>query len=293
MSRLRNLLRDARYALPQKIERFASGPGAAVTLRRCRALRDQGLEATIGYFQAAHATPDQIIAANLALLGQWQASGGKSYLSVKAPPLHFDPLGLERLAAAAAASDTTLLFDSHALHDAEATLASVERLIEAYPGTGFALPARWGRSKVDALRFRESSARIRIVKGEYADPGFSGDVEASYLALAVTLAGRKAPVMVATHDPSLAERALTVLVNAGTVCELEQLRGLPGRRTRAVAERLGVPIRIYVPFGPGWWPYALDKALGRPYLLSWWLRDRLGVKRAAGGPRPMREALSR
>ena len=37
-------------------------------------------------------------------------------------------------------------------------------------------------------------------------------------------------------------------------------------------------VRVYVPFGPGWWPYAVDKALGRPYLLAWTIRDRLGAR---------------
>ena len=45
----------------------------------------------------------------------------------------------------------------------------------------------------------------------------------------------------------------------------------------AVARRLGVPVRIYIPFGPGWWPYAVDKALARPYLLSWMVKDLLGL----------------
>jgi proline dehydrogenase len=67
---------------------------------------------------------------------------------------------------------------------------------------------------------------------------------------------------------------LTLLLDAGTPCELEQLRGLPSRRTAAVARRLAVPIRVYVPFGPGWWPYALDKALAKPYLPAWMIRDR-------------------
>ncbi|WP_254514881.1 proline dehydrogenase family protein [Novosphingobium sp. G106] len=103
------------------------------------------------------------------------------------------------------------------------------------------------------------------------------DIEASYLGLVTRLAGRTAPVSVATHSPLLAERALAILLDAGTPCELEQLRGLPMRRTMAIARRLGVPVRIYVPFGPGWLPYAADKALGRPYLPKWIVRDRLGL----------------
>ena len=158
-----------------------------------------------------------------------------------------------------------------------------ERTLERFrtprliPGTGFALPARWRRSLADAAAFRDTSARIRVVKGEWADPaGDEADVTANYLRLVASLAGRARPVAVATHDPDLAERALTLLLAADTPCEIEQLRGLPSRRTTAVARRLGVPVRVYVPFGPGWWPYALDKALARPYLPAWMIRDRLG-----------------
>ena len=82
---------------------------------------------------------------------------------------------------------------------------------------------------------------------------------------------------IATHNPVLAARALDRLIAAGTPCALEQLRGLPRRRTMAAARRRGVPVRLYIPFGPGWWPYAIDKALARPHLPLWWLRDRLGL----------------
>jgi proline dehydrogenase len=230
----------------------------------------------LGYFQSAAAEADDIVAANVAVAGllAGQARGG--CLSVKAPPLAFDRDHLRRIADCAAAAGMKLMFDAHAPKDADRTLEAVSGLLGDFPGTGFALPARWIRSRGDAMAFRDGSARIRLVKGEWADPDWRGqDVEASYLALAARLAGRSAPVGVATHDPDLAERALTLLLESGTPCELEQLRGLPARRTMAVARSLGVPIRVYVPFGPGWWPYALDKALARPYLLSWMIRDRL------------------
>lgn len=77
---------------------------------------------------------------------------------------------------------------------------------------------------------------------DWRDP----DIESNYLALVSRLAGRSAPVAVATHDPGLADRALRLLLAAGTPCELEQLRGLPTRRTMAVAKDLGVPVGIYV-----------------------------------------------
>jgi proline dehydrogenase len=273
-------LRKARYAFPYLVERIVPGPGPSAAARRCRKLNRAGFAATLGYFQSADSRPEDIVAANLAAAGLFEGRSGDACLSVKAPPLSFDPARLRAIAESAAAAGMGLMFDAHAAKDADRTLKAVSELLTEFPGTGFALPARWLRSRRDATVFRDRSARIRLVKGEWADPDWRGqDVEASYLALVARLAGREAPVAVATHDPDLAERALTILLQAGTPCELEQLRGLPARRTMAVARRLGVPVRVYVPFGPGWWPYALDKALGRPYLLSWMIRDRLNWPR--------------
>jgi proline dehydrogenase len=275
----RAMLRNARYALPRHLEHVLPGPGPGAASRKCRALNRAGLAATVGYFQASDARPEEIVAANAAVAGLLGARGGDFHLSVKAPPLGFDPARLREIAKAAAAAGLTLMFDAHSAKDADRTLEMVSSFLRDFPGVGFALPARWRRSMADAAAFRDTSARIRVVKGEWADPEWSDpDVEANYLALIARLAGRPAPVAVATHDPELAERALGRLLAAGTPCELEQLRGLPARRTMAVAARLGVPVRIYVPFGPGWWPYALDKALARPYLLSWMIRDRLEAR---------------
>lgn len=273
----RAVLRDARYALPRAIGRLTSGPGAAAAARRCARLNRGGFGATIGYFQADAAGPEEVLAANIAVASLFAGHPGDVQLALKAPPLGFDAAAIRRVAEAADASGLALIFDAHGLDFAAPTLAAAAALLKDFPRTGIVLPARWRRSLQDAADFRETTARIRLVKGEWADPAWGeADVAANYLALVARLAGRAAPVAVATHDPDLAARALTLLLAAGTPCELEQLRGLPGRRTRAVARRLGVPVRIYVPFGPGWWPYAVDKALARPYLLAWLLRDLFG-----------------
>jgi len=273
----RGILRDARYALPGMIGRMAPGPGPQAAARICQRLADDGLLATAGFFQADDSTPEDILAANTELAALLGMQSGSCYLSVKTPPLSFDMNLLGRIAEACRAAGQTILFDAHAPKDVEATLDAVAALLERYPGTGCVLPARWRRSHGDASRFRETTARIRIVKGEWADPEQDcGDIDAGFLDLVRTLAGRAAPVAVATHKPELAEAALPILLDAGTPCELEQLRGLPRRRTSAIARRLGVPIRVYVPFGPWWWPYAVDKALARPYLPVWFLHDLMG-----------------
>lgn len=276
-------LRDARYALPGWIGRRVSGPDPAATARTCCRLKRQGLASAVGYFQAPDARPEEIVQANAAIADLLAALPGDAYLSVKAPPLGFDAGRLRAIAAAAAG--LPLMFDAHAPKDADRTLALLLSLLPDFPGTGFALPARWRRSMADALAFRDTSARIRIVKGEWADPAWGDpDIEANYIRLIAALAGRAAPVAVATHDPGLAERALDLLLAAGTPCELEQLRGLPKRRTMAIARRLGVPVRVYVPFGPGWWPYAVDRALARPYLPWWMMKDWLASPKPQAQP---------
>ncbi len=281
MAGLRAILRDARYALPGMIERNLRGPGPAVAAGLCRQAHAKGLAATIGYFQTEDARPAEIVAAYVAVAARLGKLPGETSLSVKAPPLAFDTALLHAIADAASTAGLALMFDAHAPADADRTLDTVAGLLPACPRTGFALPARWRRSLADAARFRDGGARIRIVKGEWADPDWpDADIGANFLRLVAALAGRRAPVAVATHDPALAEAAFSILLAAGTPCELEQLRGLPRRRTTAIARRCGVPVRLYIPFGPGWWPYALDKALARPYLLKWMIADRFGLRRA-------------
>jgi proline dehydrogenase len=84
------------------------------------------------------------------------------------------------------------------------------------------------------------------------------------------LAGRAHHVTVASHDPPLVREALHRLVDAGTPCELELLFGLPMRAAMRAARDLGVPTRIYVPYGHSWLPYALSRAIKRPRMI-WWI----------------------
>jgi len=253
-------LRAMRYRVPGLIERHVSGEDAASAAHRLRRL---GGSVSGGYFHRDGATPEEVAETYRELADR--LAGCDALLALKAPALGFD----EALIGGIAAAGLPLVFDSLTEPHAERTLALAETL-----AAGAALPARWRRSEADAQRLRDGPCRIRLVKGEWPDP--QGDVTGvaeAYLGLARILAGRKAAVGVATHDPQLAEAALRILQDAGTPCELEQLRGLPRRRTTAIARKLGVAVRLYYPFGPGWWPYAVDKALARPYLPLWALRD--------------------
>ncbi len=265
---IRSRLRDARYALPGLIERNVRGQDVDAAIRACAALESKGYATTLGYFHRGSESAHEVAEVSGKLATGLAKAGLDSLVAVKGNALDCDQCLLDPLGA----KGVPLVFD--AMTPAHA--ARILDLAAAY-AAGIALPARWRRSAQDAARLRDGPCRIRLVKGEWADPDAdTPDIAGAYVDLSRQLAGRSAMVGVATHDPDLAEAALSVLLAAGTPCELEQLRGLPRRRTMAVAKRLGVKVRLYYPFGPGWWPYAIDKALSRPYLPIWALKDALG-----------------
>lgn len=263
---LKSALRSARHKLPWLVEGWLKGPDAGDTARLAGRVAARGQSVTVGYF-SPHGVPHaRIVAAYRDFAASAAKAGIDACLSIKAPKLDFEPAALRQIADLG----LPLVFDAHGPELADATHAAA-----AAVGAGLVLPARWQRSIADAQIWRDRPVRIRVVKGEWPDlAGDPADRSAAFLTLIKGLSGRSAPVGVATHDPELAAAALALLGESGTPCELELLRGLPRRRCEAAARKIGVPVRLYLPFGGGWWSYAIDSALERPHLPWWWLKDR-------------------
>jgi proline dehydrogenase len=72
--------------------------------------------------------------------------------------------------------------------------------------------------------------------------------------LAHELSGAGAEVVLATHDPVLREALLRALPGVG----VEMLLGVREEDARELCAR-GVPTRIYVPYGDGWFRYAMRR----------------------------------
>lgn len=262
-------LRDMRYKLPEQIGHLLPYGGIDSGMAACETLARQGVACSLGYFARDDDPPVAVAQQYCRLAETLSGKGFGAIAAVKAPQLGFD----EGFVREIAGHGLSMVFDAHAHHQA----GEIHRLA-ACVQAGVALPARWRRSREDAEQLRGACQRVRLVKGEWADPlGDRPDINTAYLDLVLLLAGRTAPVAIATHDPELAKASLAILKEAGTPVELEQLRGLPRKRTSTIAQELGVPIRIYHAFGPGWWPYALEQVLRRPYLPFWALRDMVGV----------------
>jgi proline dehydrogenase len=195
-------------------------------------------------------------------------------VSVKAMILDFDCALVGEISRAAADAKIGIYFDSRAWDVVDQVLGCVADAARHNPQVGCVLPGRWKRSLRDAELAEELQLKVRVVKGQWADPEHPDiDLREGFLALVDRLAGRACHVAVATHDAPLAREAVRRLRAAGTPCELELLFGLPMRAARRATRDLGVNTRVYIPYGHSWVPYALSWVRQNPRVLWWVLAD--------------------
>jgi proline dehydrogenase len=247
---------------------YVPGPRLEDALSWVPRLQAQGMGVTLGYFNADAEPRQSVLAADLAAIDALTRAGiAGSHLSVKAPALDHDEGTLHQLAAHAAAAGQILHFDAHGPQTAQPTLDAVRAVRPVHASLGITLPGRWRRSLKDAGDAAFDGLFVRVVKGQWDCPESPGqDPRAGFLAVIERLAGRPAPVAVATHDPTLARAALERLRRTGTPCEIELLCGLPRTPVLAVAREFGTPVRLYLPFGQAWLPYAFGQVVRQPRL---------------------------
>ena len=158
---------------------------------------------------------------------------------------------------------------------ADRTFNLLERTLAKHRNLGCTLPGRWKRSAEDAARVIEWGIPVRVVKGQWPDPGIPKfEARAGYLEVIRRLSGKAAQVAVATHDQGLARKALRSLTESGTSCEMEQLSSLPHTCSQ-IANGFHVPFRLYVPYGYPSMPYDIWQVRARPQIVRWVIRDAL------------------
>lgn len=257
---------------------YVAGGELASAIEVCRASTQQKLASTVAYWNndtdEARFVADTYLSA-LTVLADERLN---SYLSIKAPALGLSAELVTELAEQCCRLDLGLHFDSLAPETADRTFALLAAARRHTPKVGCTLPGRWQRSLADADHALELGLRVRVVKGQWADPqNPSIDARAGFLAVIERLAGRATHVAVATHDPILACEAVQQLRASGTPCEIELLYGLPRKALLKVARGLDVPVRLYVPYGEAWLPYRLSQVRKNPRVLWWVMRDAFQV----------------
>lgn len=270
-----------RLALPPiRLALYAAGrayvPGYQLSdgLRIVSRLPANSAGFTLGYFYSANDTPEKLAHISHQIIDAIAPLAPKGYISIKAPALDYAPDILAGIATSAKNQGILIHFDSHEHFTAEPTMACIRNAVAHGCSVGLTIPGRWLRSLDDADECSALGIRVRVVKGEWADPTAPYiDLCQGFLNVIDRLAGKARQVAVATHDPWLARESIARLQAAGTDCELELLNGLPKREMLLLASELGVPVRFYIPFGVAWRPYALSKAAANPRIVWWVVKD--------------------
>jgi proline dehydrogenase len=263
-----------RHFVMRAARNYVAGPRLEDAIALGRSLSARGQASVLGYWDEGREAARQVLSEYLAAVEAAPSVCSSSTVAVKAPALGLDPGMLSELAVASRVAGVTLHFDSLGPETAPATLTRIEGLLRISTNLGMTLPGRWHRSRTDAERAIQLGLRTRIVKGQWADTDRTAqEPSEGFLEIARCLAGRARHVAVATHDVPLARKCLRILLQAGTSCELELLWGLPLATSLATARLFRVPVRIYVPYGQAWLPYAVSQFRTNPRVLFWIARD--------------------
>jgi len=226
-----------------------------------------GLASSIDFFGE---DVDEPIAANrvadhyVALAQALARAPANTFLSVDLSHLGVDQPGpavqerLERIVAALPAG-CRIEVGAEQERRANRILAVVLAVARGGGAVSATVQANLKRSWADGQALAEAGVPIRLVKGAFLeDPQVArprGEpTDVAFLELAHGLHAGGAELALATHDPVLRVALLRALPGLG----VEMSLGVRSADATALARR-GVPVRIYLPYGDGWFRYAMRR----------------------------------
>jgi proline dehydrogenase len=246
--------------------RYVAGLTVEDAFATARRLAERGVLSSIDFFGERVDDPDgadRVTDVYVALAGRLGAEApAATYLSVDLSHLAIDDPGvvrrLERIARALP-PDAYVQVGAEEAARADRILQTVLAVARAGGRVSATLQANLRRSVSDASALVEAGVPIRLVKGAYVESpavahGFGESTDLAFVDLAHSLHGAGATVWLATHDPVLREALLPAMPGAG----VEMLLGVRPDDQVALAAR-GVPVRVYMPYGDGWFRYAMRR----------------------------------
>lgn len=127
------------------------------------------------------------------------------------------------------------------------------------------------RAAQDVEDLINQGARVRLVKGAYAEPESVAfpdkrDVDATYATLTERLLSEGNYPAIATHDESLIDHARTYARERDIGPERFEFQMLYGvrRDLQRSLRKAGYNVRVYVPYGTQWYPYLMRRLAERP-----------------------------
>ena len=276
--------------------RFVAGLTLEDALAAVQELHRRGLAASLDPLgehvttpAAAEQAADQAIATLEAIAGV----RADATLSLKLTQLGLDVNDLDRdlaaahlrrVLAAAARQGNVVCVDMEGSGYTAVTLALVEQLHAEGLPVGTVLQAALRRTPADLERLLAQGIGVRLVKGAYREPSErawqrKAAVDDCYLRLMRRVLeaapGLAAPPAIATHDERLIRAAVADARQrrlAPAAFEFQLLYGIR-RDLQCQLQAEGWRVRIYVPFGPAWYPYFMRRLAERPANLLFLLRN--------------------
>jgi len=272
--------------------RFVAGMSVDAVLAACQRVNQEGIAATLdslGESVTTEAEAQKSAGIYHQLLDAIEARKLNANVSVKLSQvgMDFDQALAERIVGEmvehAAAVHSFVRIDMEGSPYTEATIAMTERLSAKFPGAvGTVLQAYLFRTDSDTERLLEQGIRIRLCKGAYKEgPEVAfpskADVDANYVKLMkrmVTFAnppssaqpGKGVFCGIATHDEAIVDK-MRHFVDKHKIdkhaFEFQMLYGVRRDLQRRLAAE-GYGVRVYIPFGPEWYPYFMRRLAERP-----------------------------
>ena len=245
--------------------RYVAGTTADEALATARRLAAQGVNSSIDFFGENVIDPaeaDRVADAYVALAPRIDPG---TYLSIDLSHIGIDEPSdgarrrLERIAAALPAG-ARIQVGAEQLDRADRILDTVIAVADKGGPVAATIQANLRRSPEDAHRLAAAGVPIRLVKGAYVEPpqlahAWGDPTDIAFIDLAYALHRAGATLSLGTHDPVIREALLPAL--PGTT--IEMLFGVrTGDLVPLAAKR--VPVRVYVPYGDGWFRYAMRRA---------------------------------
>ncbi len=271
------------------VSRFIAGEDLDTAIQVTHQLNAQGFLVALDYLGESTTRPEE--AENAArqyiiLLERIAETGVNACISIKLTQLGLD-LGyelcrqhLECVLKTAQELQNFVWIDMESSRHTDDILKLFIEMYPRYPNSGTVLQSYLYRTPSDLERLLELGARIRLVKGAYAEPREVAypdkrSVDRQFRILMEQLLERGREPAIATHDVRLIQHAKRYAMQIGLrkdQFEFQLLYGISRElQKQLVAE--GYRTLIYVPYGEQWYPYFSRRLAERPANLYFILRN--------------------
>jgi proline dehydrogenase len=269
--------------------RFVAGETLDEALAIAADISERGMSTALAYL-GEHVTTaseaDEAVEVYIRAAGELSRRELPGYLSPKLTQLGLDiseelcRQNLRRILEAADRAGVFIRVDMEGSTYTQATLEIVADLHRSFTGLGTVLQSYLYRTGADLERLIAEEIPVRLVKGAYNEGvevahQEQSAVEASYEALVERALQSGTPTAIATHNDRLLRHELEFAASHEVPLQNFEFQMLYGIR-RGEQERLaaaGFNVRVYVPFGPQWYPYFMRRLGERPANVMFLMRN--------------------